>query len=378
MPDTVLSLARTITLLQPARLEVGAGSIARLGEWAADYKRIFVVAMAPTVGFVDRIGLKGEVVTYADIPPEPDLPAVEAVLASARAFKPDLVIGLGGGSVMDVAKLVAVLWDSDRTVLDVVGPNRVAGRRSALAQVPTTSGTGSEAGIRALVTNPETLAKLAVESPFMLADIAVLDPELTFSVPPAVTAATGVDALAHCVESFTNIRSHPLIDSYATLGIELVGKYLARAVADGTDTEARAGMMLASYYGGVCLGPVNTAGGHALAYPLGTRLKLPHGLANAIIFPHVLAFNAPVVADKTALIAKLLKLPGGANGDVQADGLAFCRDLGIETSLAAHGAPANDLPAWAAEAHAIRRLMDNNPRQMSVGDVLTIYQAAMA
>src|SRR5688572_9421117 len=106
----------------------------------------------------------------------------------------------------------------------------------------------------------------------MLAEFAVLDAELTYSVPPSVTAATGVDALAHCVEAFTNIKAHPLIDGFATVGISLVGRYLARAVADGTDTEARAGMMLASYYGGVCLGPVNTAGGHALAYPLGTRL----------------------------------------------------------------------------------------------------------
>jgi alcohol dehydrogenase class IV len=378
MPDATLTLARNITLLQPARLEVGAGAIARLGEWATGYKRIFVLAMAPTGGFVDRIGLRGEVVTYTDIPPEPDLPAVEAVLAAARAFRPDLVIGLGGGSVMDVAKLAAALWDSDSSVLDVVGPGKVAGRRTALAQVPTTSGTGSEAGIRSLVTNPETLAKLAVESPFLLADIAVLDPELTFTVPAAVTAATGVDALAHCVEAFTNIKAHPLIDGYARMGIELVGKYLARAVANGADTEARAGMMLASYYGGVCLGPVNTAAGHALAYPLGTRLKLPHGLANAIIFPHVLAFNAPVAASKTALICELLHLPGGDAETVLAAGLSFCRSLGIETSLAAHGAPAAELPDWAAEAHAIRRLMDNNPRPMSVEDVLNIYQAAMA
>ena len=373
-----LSMARAITLLQPARLEIGAGAIARLGIWAADFRRIFVVAMAPTVGYVERIGLKGEVVTFVDIPPEPDLTAVEAVLAAARDFRPDLVIGLGGGSVMDIAKLVAVLWDGDQSILDVVGPNKVAGRRTALAQVPTTSGTGSEAGIRALVTHPETLAKLAVESHHMLADIAVLDPELTYSVPAAVTAATGVDALAHCVESFTNIKAHPLVDGYATLGIELVGKYLARAVADGADTEARAGMMLASYYGGVCLGPVNTAAGHALAYPLGTRLKLPHGLANAIIFPHMLAFNAPFAVEKTAEICARLELPAATGEAVLPEALDFCRRLGIETSLSAHGAQPTDLSAWADEAHAIRRLMDNNPRSMSVGDVLNIYRAAMA
>src|SRR5690606_2178475 len=144
-----------------------------------------------------------------------------------------------------------------------------AGRKTALAQVATTAGTGSEAGIRALITDSVSHSKKAVESPYLLADIAILDPELTWSVPPAVTAATGMDAMAHCVEAFTNIRAHDLIDGYARMGIQLVGKYLARAVENGKDTEARAGMMLASYYGGICLGPVNTAAGHALAYPLG-------------------------------------------------------------------------------------------------------------
>ncbi|MBJ3784562.1 iron-containing alcohol dehydrogenase [Devosia sp. MSA67] len=368
-------MARPITLLQPARLEIGAGAIGKLGEWAAAYKRIFVVAMAPTVGYVARIGLRGVVETFTDIPPEPDLPAVQAVLAAARAFEPDLVIGLGGGSVMDVAKLVAVLWDSEQSVLDVVGVDKVAGRRAALAQVPTTSGTGSEAGIRALVTNPETLAKLAIESRHMLADIAVLDPELTYSVPAAVTAATGIDALAHCVESFTNIKAHPLIDGYAGLGIELVGKFLARAVQDGADTEARAGMMLASYYGGLCLGPVNTAGGHALAYPLGTRLKLPHGLANAIIFPHVLAFNETVRPEKTAVVARALGLSGKA--DLTSGAVTWCRDLGVETQLSRHGASEDQLPLWSEEAFAIKRLIDNNPRPLGLEDILGIYRAAL-
>lgn len=378
MPDAPLSMARPITLLQPARLEIGAGAIGKLGAWAAAYRRIFVVAMAPTVGFVERIGLSGEVATFIDIPPEPDLPAVDAVLAAARDFKPDLVIGLGGGSVMDVAKLVAVLWDSQQSVMDVVGVDKVEGRRMALAQVPTTSGTGSEAGIRSLVTNPETLAKISVESQFMLADIAILDPELTYSVPSAVTAATGVDALAHCVEAFTNIKAHPLIDGYATLGIELVGRYLGRAVADGRDTEARAGMMLASYYGGVCLGPVNTAGGHALAYPLGTRLKLPHGLANAIVFPHVLAFNAPVCRRKTATIMTALGYPETAEeAQVLADSMSYCRNLGIEMHLSRHGAEDTDLSQWAEEAFAIKRLIDNNPRRLELADIQALYVRAL-
>ena len=377
MPEQPLDMARHITLLQPARLEIGAAAAARLGTWASPYRRVFVVAMPPTQGYVARLGLAGAVESFVELPPEPDLPAVDAVLAAARAFRPDLVVGLGGGSVMDVAKLVAVLWDSEQAVRDVVGVDKVGGRRTALAQVPTTSGTGSEAGIRSLVTDPQSLAKMAVESPHMLADIAVLDPELTYSVPPAVTAATGIDALAHCVEAFTNRRAHPLIDGYAGLGIALVGRYLARAVADGGDTEARAGMMLASYYGGLCLGPVNTAGGHALAYPLGTRLKLPHGLANAIIFPHMLAFNAAVCAEKTAAVANALGLSGGGSGEALLSAtMDFCRGLGLEMRLERHGAREQDLPGWAEDAFAIKRLLDNNPRPLGVDDILAIYRSA--
>ncbi len=183
--------------------------------------------------------------------------------------------------------------------------------------------------------------------------------------------------MAHCVEAFTNIRAHDLIDGYARLGFGLVGRYLARCVANGTDAEARGGMMLASYYGGLCLGPVNTAAGHALAYPLGTRLGLPHGLANAIIFPHVLAFNAPVRPEKTAEVMAALGLtPSTEPGVVLEQAAGFCRSLGVEMRLSAHGAKADDLGQWAAEAHAIRRLMDNNPRDLSVAQVEGIYRAA--
>ena len=372
-----MAMDRLITLHQPSRLEVGAGAVARVGAWAEGAGRVLVVTAPPVAGLVERLRLTGTVRVFADVPPEPDDGALEAALAAARALRPDLVIGLGGGSVMDVAKLVAVLWDGAQPLAEVVGPDKVARKLSRLAQVPTTAGTGSEAGIRALITNAATNAKMAVESPLMRADLAVLDPELTWTVPPAITAATGVDAMAHCVEAFTNLRAHDMIDGFARMGIALVGRYLRRAVENGRDTEAREGMMLASYYGGICLGPVNTAAGHALAYPLGTRLHLPHGLANAIIFPHVLAFNTPARAEKTAEILGLLGLPGSRDPDrVLESAHGYCRALGNEMRLSAHGAVDNALPAWAEEAHGIRRLMDNNPRPMSVEDVLAIYRAA--
>jgi alcohol dehydrogenase class IV len=366
-----------ITIHQPRRLAVGAGTISEVGSWAGDVTSTLVIATPITAGFVDRLKLSGRVSVFDAIPGEPDIATLEAALEAARKAGPDLIVGLGGGSVMDVAKLVAALWDSDQSLAEVAGPNRVRGRNTRLVQVATTAGTGSEAGIRALITDPGKGNKIAVESPYMIADLAVLDPELTYSVPPAVTAATGIDAMAHCVEAFTNRRAHPMIDEFARMGFRLVGKYLPRAVRDGSDTEAREGLMLASYYGGICLGPVNTAAGHAIAYPLGTLLHLPHGLANAIIFPHVLAFNQPAASAKTAEVTKALGGGEAASPDaVSAAARSFCADLGVEMALSAHGARQEDLPRYAADAHAIRRLMDNNPIDMSVEDVLRIYEAA--
>ncbi|MEO8244391.1 MAG: iron-containing alcohol dehydrogenase [bacterium] len=366
--------ARPLRLNQPRRFEFGTGSAAEVGAWAkaAGYRRIMVITTGAVLGLIDRLALPGTPTIFDGVQPEPDTDNLALALAATLAATPDLIVGFGGGSVMDVAKLVAVLG-SGVDLASIIGPNRVPGRTPALALVPTTAGTGSEAGIRALVTDTRTLNKLAVESPHLSADMVALDPDLTMSVPPAVTAATGIDAMAHCVEAFTNRKSHPLIDDYARMGIRLVAKYLPRAVADGTDAEARAGLLLAAYYGGICLGPVNTAAGHALAYPLGTRLKLPHGHANAVIFPHVLAFNQPVAPAKTIEIASLLGL---STTDLLPDAANWCATLGVEMRLSALGAQETDLANWATEAHAIRRLMDNNPRDMSVDEVHAIYRAA--
>lgn len=372
-----MTVFRPITLHQPKRLEIGKDASARVGEFDAGTGNTLVLATPHTAGFIDRLALRGNVTVFSDIPGEPDTATLDAALLAAREARPEVVIGLGGGSVMDVAKLVAALWDGTQKLEDVAGPNRVAGRRSQLVQVATTAGTGSEAGIRALITDPGKGAKIAVESPYLISDLAVLDPVLTYSVPSAVTAATGIDALAHCVEAFTNKNAHPVIDGFARMGIDLVGRYLVRAVQDGSDTEAREGLMLASFYGGICLGPVNTAAGHALAYPLGTLLHLPHGLANAIIFPHVLAYNDSAVPAKTAEIVAALGLSEHvADTDLLTAARGFCEGLGVEMRLSAHGATASQLADFVRDAHAIRRLMDNNPRDMSVEDVLAIYQAA--
>lgn len=301
----MLALETPIEMQRPAVVRFGAGQVATLADWLAQTgaTRPFVVADKVNAARLDVLGLRGATL-FGTVMPEPDLGNLEEAVTAAKAAKADAVIGFGGGSAMDLAKLVAVLVSSDLGLRDISGPNRAPKRRVALAQVPTTAGTGSEVGTRALITDPETMNKIATESREMLADIAVIDPVLTVSVPAFVTAATGVDAMAHCVEAFTSKRAHPIIDAYALQGIELVGRFLGRAVQDGSDVEARAGLALAAFYGGVCLGPVNTTAGHAIAYPLGTRHKLAHGIANALIFPHVLAVNAPAVPEKTAAVGR--------------------------------------------------------------------------
>ncbi|MEH2483988.1 alcohol dehydrogenase class IV [Nitrobacteraceae bacterium AZCC 2146] len=228
------------------------------------------------------------------------------------------------------------------------------------------------------MTDPVTQNKLAVQSRFMLADLAIVDPDLTMSVPPQITAATGVDAMAHCVEAFTSRKAHAAIDLYAIEGVRLVGRYLSRAVADGADREARAGLSLASLYGGFCLGPVNTTAGHAVAYPLGTRHHIAHGLACAVIFPHTLAFNMSAVSDKTAAILQALGLDAPKDqGSAFDAAYRYCSDLGIEMRLSRLGVPRDDFEVMADEAHAIRRLLDNNPREISRNEILDIYMAAI-
>jgi alcohol dehydrogenase class IV len=373
------ALVTPIDIVRPNQIAFGGGTAGTVGAWVAarGFARALVVADAFNAKRTDVLGLTCGVTVFGDVRPEPDVANLDALLAAAVAARADVVIGFGGGSAMDLAKLAAVLPGSGQTLHEVVGPDKVNGRgRVALVQVPTTAGTGSEAGTRALVTDPVTQNKLAVQSLHMLADLAVVDPDLALTVPPHVTAATGVDAMAHCVEAYTSKRAHPTIDLNALEGVRLVGRYLPRAIADGADREARAGLALASLYGGYCLGPVNTTAGHAVAYPLGTRHHIAHGAANALIFPHVLACNFPAAREKTLAVLAALGVAAETEAAVFDAAYGFCAGLGIEMRLSELGVPRDDLPAMAAEAHAIRRLLDNNPRDLSRDDILGIYQAA--
>jgi alcohol dehydrogenase class IV len=368
-------LLAPLSLAQPPRIEYGSGKAGLLKDFVPHWaeRRVLVLADPFNAGRTELLGLPAAQHVFDKVKPEPDLPNLERAIEEARAFRPDVIIGFGGGSAMDLAKLVAVLSDSSKGFRDIIGVGKADPRSSTLIAIPTTAGTGSEVGARALVTDPVTQSKSAADSRHMVADLAIVAPDLTLSLPPAVTAATGIDALAHCVEAYTSRRAHPLIDIYAEAGIALVGRYLARAVADGGDVEARAGLAMAALYGGLCLGPVNTTAGHAISYPLGTRYGIPHGLANAVIFPHTLAFNAPAQGDKTAVVARLM---GFEAGDLSGSAYRYCVKLGVEMHMRHLGVPEAALEPMATEAHAIRRLMDFNPREMAVADVLGVYRAA--
>ena len=371
-------ISTMIELLLPPRVEIGLGSLAKLPGWIASRKlgRVLVVSDAYNAQRVAQLGLGGAAGVFGDVQPEPDIDNLNSALAMAEALSPDCIIGFGGGSAMDLAKLISVLLNSGKSIRDIVGLERAPSRSCALVQIPTTAGTGSEAGIRALVTDPETQSKLSVQSREMLADLAIVDAELTLTLPARISAATGVDAMAHCVEAYTSRKAHPVIDLYALEGIRLVGRYLARAVRDGSDREARAGLSLASFYGGICLGPVNTTAGHAVAYPLGTRHHIPHGAANALIFPHTLAYNFSVTPERTQQVMAALGLTATGEEPVREAARGFCAGLGIETSLSALKIPRDELPVMADEAAAIRRLLDNNPRDIGKSDILAIYDAA--
>jgi alcohol dehydrogenase class IV len=307
---------------------------------------------------------------------EPTLAMFEAALARARAFGPDTVAGLGGGSALDVSKLVAALLDGRQAVHEVIGIGLLRGRAARLICLPTTSGTGSEVSPNSILLDEAEGLKKGVISPFLVPDAAVIDPLLTVTMPPAVTAATGIDALAHCIEAFANRFAHPLVDTYAIEGIRRVGRFLERAVRDGGDLEAREEMAVASMYGGLCLGPVNTAAAHALAYPLGSEFHVGHGVSIAVLLPHVLEFNLGAAPERYAAIGEAFCGRAEGNALVQRT-RELSAACGIPSSLSKLGITEKDIERMAEGALKITRLLKNNLREVTLEDAKSVYFAAL-
>lgn len=379
-----------VVLQQPRRLLFGNGCARRApDEFAlAGMRRLFVVSSTPvlaspavrTLLAAWRAGAEAlEIAPPVDR--EPEIALFENVLAAARKFRADTVVGLGGGSPLDVAKLVAALLDGAQDVRQVFGIGLLRARAAHLVCIPTTAGTGADVSPNAILLDEAERLKKGVVSPHLVADVAICDPELTLTMPSSVTAATGIDALVHCMEAYANKSAHPAVDVYALEGIRRIGRSIEQAVREGSDREARADLMLGALYGGLCLGPVNTAAVHALSYPLGGEYRIAHGVSNSLLMPHVFRFNLPAMPERYAGIARALGCPDAGNAAATAEaGLArlaaLSRACGVPQRLRDVGIPEADLPHLAQESIKVTRLLKNNPREVTAADALAIYRAA--
>ncbi len=316
-----------------------------------------------------------------DVIADPPEKVVLAALERARAAGVEIVLGLGGGSSMDVAKLLAVLIPGEQALRDIYGVGKINGRRLPLVQAPTTAGTGSEVTAVSIVTTGET-TKTGVVSPYLVADLAILDAELTLGLPRAATAATGIDAMVHAIEAYTSAHlKNPVSDMLARRALELLSRNLLRACTNGADIAAREAMLLGAMFAGQAFANAPVAAVHALAYPIGGIFHVPHGLSNALVLPHVLRFNAPAAHQLYAELADVLV--EGVSGSDEAKTNALISHLerligatGIPHRLADVGVQRQDLPRMAADAMLQTRLLVNNPRSVEEADALAIYTAA--
>ncbi|MBQ7423094.1 MAG: iron-containing alcohol dehydrogenase [Prevotella sp.] len=378
---------KQITLQQPQKIVFGSGCIDTLVEdyQKLGFRRLFILTAPPirpliaeTIGKLQGAGTETEV--YDNILAEPTVGDFKQILSQAQAFRADSIVGIGGGSVLDITKLVATLLYSEQQVEDCFGTGFIQKKGLWFACLPTTAGTGSEVSPNAILLDERDKLKKGIVSPYLLADAAYVDPKLTLTVPAKVTADTGMDALTHCIEAYTNKFAHPMVDMYALKGIELLAKNLLRAVQDGSDLEAREACSLGSLYGGLCLGPVNTAAVHALSYPLGGEYHIPHGLSNAILLPSVMKFNRPANLRKYAEVAVACGVPTGKDDDETAqNGVNFIYKLseqvGIPSKLSEIGVPKEAVSHLAKAAMEVQRLLKNNPREVTEQDAIAIYES---
>lgn len=376
-----------IQIFNPPKIVFGANS---LDQFVEDYlklshKKLFLVTIPQMItklgDTLSQLTAAGVVTCVnTSILDEPSFDDFERLIAEAAAFEADSVVGIGGGSVMDIAKLIAAQLHSEQCIDEVIRDGFQKNRSTYVACLPTTAGTGSEVSPNAIFVNSKG-NKTGVISPELVPDAAYIDPALTATVPPSVTAATGIDALAHCLEAYTNKFAHPVIDLLALEGVKLIGGSLLRAYQDGADQEARANVALGSMYGGMCLGPVNTAAVHALAYPLSTEFHIPHGLSVALLLPYVMEFNLAASPERYAAIATALgSQETGSLEDIARSGVKIIKDLikncGLPASLAEVNIPFEAIEKLAAGAMPIQRLLKNNPREISLEDAEKIYTSA--
>jgi len=372
----------------PRKLVFGEGKLAQLPVELQffSHQKIFIVTIEPLLQQLEAIvqtleGSGSSVMIDTSIRQEPGFSHFAELMERATPFNPDIVIGVGGGSVLDVAKLVAAQLENSQSIDEYTGIGLLKGRKKGLICIPATSGTGSEASPNAILVDERDGQKKGIISPFLVPDLVILDPALTLSVPPGITAATGIDALTHCLEAYTNRFAHPMIDLYAHEGMKLISSNLVTAVRHGRDMKARTAIALGSYYGGACLGPVNTAAVHALSYPLGSMYHLPHGLSNALLLPFVMEFNMVGNEARYAEVAIALGCDNrGDEKETAREGVKRVRqlisDCGLPSRLSEVGVKEESIEQMATEAMKIQRLLKNNPREINHADAVHIFREA--
>jgi alcohol dehydrogenase class IV len=378
---------RAVNLYFPKKLSVGTGCI---GEFVSDVSgkgvsAIYILSFPEIQPMLESLygefRKKGMVLEIDEsIVREPTIEDFNRVLSRAIEFDPDLVLGIGGGSVLDVAKILAAQLDNNQSLEEITGINLLSQRNTLLACMPTTAGTGSEMSPNAILLDEKENLKKGIISPHLVPDMCYIDPELTVSVPPGVTAATGLDAFTHCLEAYVNRNAHPAVDSYAYEGMRHIARSLLTAYRDGNNIDARNDLALGSMYGGMCLGPVNTTAIHAIAYPLGSEFHIAHGVSTALFMPYVMEFNLPEAAERYARVAELFGIEKGSPERKAKAGIQAIKDLikdcGVTSTLSELGIPQDAIPRMAESAMKIQRLLVNNPREVTLEDAIEIYENA--
>ncbi len=319
---------------------------------------------------------------FSEVEADPPVAVIQAAVASAAEFAADGVVGFGGGSSMDVAKLVALLATGGQRLEDAYGVNQARGKRLPLLLVPTTAGTGSEVTPISIVTTGEG-EKKGVVSPLLYPDIALLDAELTRGLPSHITAATGIDAMVHAIEAYTGrIHKNPISDCFAREALRLLSGAIHQACADGQALQAREDMLIGACLAGAAFANSPVAAVHALAYPVGAQFKVPHGLSNSLVLPHVARFNLEAVQEAYAELFRIIRPSAGGSVPQQAEALidylqALPAELGLPTRLRQIGITEQHLPALVQDAMNQTRLLVNNPRDVTAEAAARIYREAL-
>jgi len=315
---------------------------------------------------------------FTEVVPEPPVSCLEAARIQAlEAGGIDSVIGIGGGSAMDVANALSLVLKHGGRIHDYMGVGNVDRRGLPTILVPTTAGTGSEVTPIAILTDTEAQLKVGIVSPMILPDISLVDPALTDSMPPHVTAATGMDALTHAIEAMISKKTNPYSQALALEAVGLVSQSLRQAYRDGNDRQARDRMAAASTLAGMAFASSSCLAVHALAYPLGGRHHVPHGQANAMLLAATMRFNAPTCQNEFVRLAKAMNLASPTPESFLQELEQLTCDLEIPSSMAAIGVSENEIPEMARDACGIERLMAPNPRPVAVADAEGIYQSIL-